>query len=243
MLFVSAANLTPTPILLLICLFDTVYSSPNLHISTSFIPECPVPINPPPLLGLEAWGISRAEHLSLLLLELQSCGGLGRAWAPAQPQLRAASPGPAHTARAAGHSLIPSLQLGAHHLGLSSTAALRDNPSLGKQVKMHEEGPSFQRKCWSFNEQVALKNYVNLFPISSRFRKAFNPWGIFASCPRVGFCTIRMQLQRTRVAFLRAQHGVSHSRAWIWLQPGPFLSWGSRAGGGRKDDNPPNYKL
>lgn len=215
MLFVSAANLTPKPVLLLICLFNAVYSSPNVHISTFLIPECPVPINPPPLLGLEGWGITHATHLSLLL-------GQSLGWA--QPQLHAASPGPGRTARAAGHGLTLLCRVGT----ITSVCALRDSPALVKQVKMHKKGCSLQCKCCWFNKKVALNNYINLFPISSRFGKAFNPGRAFASCPRVGFCNTS---------------GIAESPAWSagepwswsWLQPRAFPR-------GRENDNSTHYK-
>jgi len=53
MLFVSAANVTIKPVLLLICLFSTVYSRPNLRIFRFVIYVYPVSINSTPRLGLE----------------------------------------------------------------------------------------------------------------------------------------------------------------------------------------------
>lgn len=93
--------------------------------------------------------------------------GLGRDGAEPGLELSqswAASPGPADTARAAGHGLTPSLLCrNSSPVSVSSTAALRENPSLLKQVKRHKKGCLFQYKCWWFNEKVALNNYVNLF--------------------------------------------------------------------------------
>lgn len=70
-----------------------------------------------PSAGIKGWGITRAEHLSLpLLQELQGCRGTGPepGLEPNQSSVLLL-PGPGYTARAAGHLLTPSLSLGTRH--------------------------------------------------------------------------------------------------------------------------------
>lgn len=111
---------------------------------------------------------------------------------------------------------------------ISSVCALRDSPALVKQIKMHRKGCSLQCKCQCFNKKVALNNYVHLFPISSRFRKAFNPERAFAWCPRVGFCN-------TSGIAESPAWSAGEPQSWSWLQPGAFP-------GGREKDNSAHYK-
>lgn len=89
--------------------------------------------------------------------------GRGRAWVRAQPELSCFSWGWSHTQGCWTRSHSFSSMWESSPVSVSSTAALRDNPSLVKLVKTHKNEMFFPRKCWWFNEKVALNNYVNLF--------------------------------------------------------------------------------